>query len=186
MAFGTFDYFHAGHEDYLRQAKALGEQLIVVVARDETVKKVKGFAPGMNEKKRLRDVGACAHVDRAVLGYPEDKYYVIKKYRPQLLALGYDQFAFTYGLEKFFIQENLDIQIVRLEAFEPQTFKSSLIRRGMETVESPTPQEEEELEVLPALPSEKPAPEKLTLRVPLPDPSKATPCAPEALTLFAD
>ncbi len=154
MAFGTFDFFHAGHADYLRQAKALGEQLIVVVARDETVKKVKGFASGMNEKKRLRDVAACPHVDKAVLGYPDDKYYVIKKHRPNILALGYDQFAFTYGLEKFFIQENLDIEIIRLDAFEPQTFKSSIIRQ--------------------------------TLRVPMPDPSKSTPCAPEALTLFAD
>lgn len=170
MAFGTFDYFHAGHDDYLRQAKILGEHLIVVVARDETVKKVKGFAPGMNEKKRLRDVAACAHVDKAVLGYPEDKYYVIKKHRPSILALGYDQFAFTYGLEKFFIKENLDIEIIRLEAFEPQTFKSSLIRQSLEA--SPLP--------------ETPLVEKLTLRVPLPDPSKSMPCAPEALTLFAD
>ncbi|QQR55247.1 FAD synthase [Candidatus Peregrinibacteria bacterium] len=162
MAFGTFDYFHAGHEDYLRQAKILGDQLIVVVGRDETVKKVKGFTPGMNEKKRLRDVAACTHVDKAVLGYPEDKYYVIKKHRPHILALGYDQFAFTYGLKNFFIKENLDIEIVRLDAFEPQTFKSSLIRNKLE------------------------GEEKLTLRIPLPDSSKATPCAPEALTLFAD
>lgn len=167
MAFGTFDYFHAGHDDYLRQAKALGEQLIVVVARDDTVKKVKGFAPGMNEKKRLRDVAASPHVDKAVLGYPDDKYYVIKKHKPNILALGYDQFAFTYGLEKFFIKENLDIEIIRLDAFEPQTFKSSIIRRNL-VASGDTPVE------------------KLTLRVPLPDPSKSTPCAPEALTLFAD
>lgn len=170
MAFGTFDYFHAGHEDYLRQAKTLGEQLIVVIARDETVKKVKGFAPGMNERKRLRDVSACAHVDKAVLGNSEDKYYVIKKHRPNILALGYDQFAFTYGLEKFFINENLDIEIIRLDAFEPQTFKSSLIRQNLESN--------------PILKT--PPVEKLTLRVPLPDPSKSKPCIPEALTLFAD
>lgn len=163
MAFGTFDYFHAGHEDYLRQAKKWGDQLIVVVARDETVKKVKGFSPHMNEKKRLKDVSTCAHVDKAVLGNIEDKYYVIRKYRPNILALGYDQFAFTYGLKNLFIKENLDIEIVRLEAFEPQTFKSSLIKKNI-----PTPSG------------------KLTLRIPLPDPSKATPCAPEALSLFAD
>lgn len=173
MAFGTFDYFHAGHEDYLRQAKGLGDQLIVVVARDETVRKVKGHAAGLNEKKRLRDVSACPHVDKAVLGYPDDKYYVIKKFKPHVLALGYDQFAFTYGLEKYFIQENLDIEIQRLDAFEPQTFKSSLIRRALEEQSL----DEEILEESGG---------KLSFRVPMPDPSKSKPCAPEALTLFAD
>lgn len=128
MAFGTFDFFHAGHENYLAQAKALGDELIVVVARDETVKKVKGHAPLYNERKRLRDVQNCKHVSRAVLGNPDDKYRVIKKYAPQVLALGYDQYVFTYGLKNYFIKENLNIEIVRLQAFEPETFKSSLIK----------------------------------------------------------
>ncbi|MFA5792999.1 MAG: adenylyltransferase/cytidyltransferase family protein [Candidatus Gracilibacteria bacterium] len=128
MAFGTFDYFHAGHENYLKQAKELGDTLIVVVARDETVKKTKGESPSFNEKKRLRDVSACKYVDKAVLGDTDDKYYVIKKYTPQILALGYDQFVFTYGLEKFFIQEKLNAEIVRLKPFEPQTFKSSILK----------------------------------------------------------
>lgn len=173
MAFGTFDYFHAGHEDYLRQAKDLGENLIVIVARDETVKKVKGQNPVMNEKKRLRDVANCPYVDKAVLGYPGDKYYVIRKYRPNVLALGYDQFAFTYGLEQLFIKENLDIEIVRMEAFEPQTFKSSFIRRAIQK----------------DTPLKKPTPEemgKLLFKVPLPNPTLATPCAPDLPTLFAD
>lgn len=137
MAFGTFDYFHAGHEDYLRQAKELGSSLIVVVARDETVKKVKGFKPGFNERKRLRDVANCKHVDKAVLGNPDDKYAVIRKYKPDILALGYDQFVFTYGLENLFIKEKLDIEIIRLKAFEPQTFKSSLIRNSLTALATP-------------------------------------------------
>ncbi len=140
MAFGTFDYFHAGHVDCLRQAKALGDSLIVVIARDETVKKVKGQAPSFNEKKRLRDVANCPYVDKAVLGSTEDKYAVIKKYHPNILALGYDQYAFTYGLTQFFIKEKLNIEIERLKAFEPQTFKSSLIRRSLSPASlQPTP-----------------------------------------------
>ncbi len=132
MAFGTFDFFHAGHEDYLRQAKILGEELIVVVARDETVKKVKGESPVWDERRRLREVSQSAQVNKAVLGYPEDKYHVIRKFKPNILALGYDQFAFTYGLKKFLIEENLNIEIIRLQAFEPQTFKSSIIRQSLQ------------------------------------------------------
>lgn len=128
MAFGTFDFFHAGHEDYLRQAKVLGDELIVVVARDETVKKVKGSLPHWNERKRLRDVANCRYVDKAVLGNPDDKYRIIKKYSPHVLALGYDQYVFTYGLKSYFIKEKLDIEIIRLKPFEPQMFKSSFIK----------------------------------------------------------
>lgn len=131
MAFGTFDYFHAGHEDYLKQAKALGDELVVVVARDDTVRKIKGKKPMYSERKRLRDVSNCASVDKALLGYPDDKYKVIRKIRPHILALGYDQFVFTYGLTQLFIQEGMNTKIVRLAAFEPQTFKSSLIQKSL-------------------------------------------------------
>lgn len=133
MAFGTFDYFHAGHENYLKQAKSLGDNLIVVVARDTTVKLVKNHDAHNSEKKRLRDVSNCEHVDRAVLGNLDDKYKVIKKYQPDIIALGYDQFAFTYNLQKFLIQEKIDAEIIRLQAFNPQAFKSSLLRQAENT-----------------------------------------------------
>lgn len=132
MAFGTFDYFHAGHENYLQQAKALGDELIVVVARDETVQKVKNKAPMFSERKRVRDASNCPHVDKAVLGHADDKYRIIKKFKPDVLALGYDQFVFTYGLRQFFIKEGLNTEIVRLRPYEPGTFKSSIIRKSAE------------------------------------------------------
>jgi FAD synthetase len=131
MAFGTFDFFHAGHENYLDQARALGDELIVVVARDETVKKVKRASPLYNERKRLRAVQNYKAVSRAVLGNAEDKYAVIKKYAPAVLALGYDQYVFTYGLENYFIKENLNIEIIRLKPWKPETFKSSLIKQSL-------------------------------------------------------
>lgn len=136
MAFGTFDYFHAGHDDYLKQAKALGDELVVVVARDDTVKKVKGKKPMYSERKRVRDVGNCAHVSKATVGYADDKYKIIRKIRPDVIALGYDQFVFTYGLEQLFIQEGMNTKIVRMKAFEPQTFKSSLIQQSLAHAES--------------------------------------------------
>jgi FAD synthetase len=131
MAFGTFDFFHAGHENYLKQAKELGETLIVVVARDATSKRVKNKKPEYPERRRLRDVLACPHVDKAILGSTEDKYKVIKKFKPDIIALGYDQFVFTYGLEQFFIKEKLNIEITRMQPFQPETFKSSLIKQSL-------------------------------------------------------
>ena len=41
MLFGTFDGLHEGHFDLFRQAKKYGDYLVVVVARDVNVKKIK-------------------------------------------------------------------------------------------------------------------------------------------------
>ncbi len=49
---GTFDHLHPGHLDFLRQAKALGDELVVIAARDETVSRIKGFTPTYNEEIR--------------------------------------------------------------------------------------------------------------------------------------
>ena len=72
-----FDYFHTGHEHYLSEARALGDQLIVVVARDETATRQRTKAM-YNERRRLRDVSASPSVTKAVLGNADDKYKVIK------------------------------------------------------------------------------------------------------------
>ena len=42
ILFGTFDIFHKGHKNFLEQAQEFGDYLIVVIARDKTVKKIKG------------------------------------------------------------------------------------------------------------------------------------------------
>ena len=53
MVFGTFDIFHEGHKNFLKQAREYGDYLIVVVARDETVEKVKKRLPQNDENSRL-------------------------------------------------------------------------------------------------------------------------------------
>lgn len=128
MTFGTFDGFHLGHEAYLRQARALGDVLICVVARDETVQKIKGYAPGWSEKKRKKTILESGLADTVVLGNMDDKYEVVRKFKPHVIALGYDQFVFTFRLEKFLIDEKIDAKIVRMQPYEPGIFKTSLLR----------------------------------------------------------
>lgn len=128
MVFGTFDVFHAGHEDFLNQAKSLGNYLIVVVARDATVKNVKSEYPEGNERKRANVIRETELADKVVVGYNDDKYRVIKKYKPNVIALGYDQFVFTYKLNKMIIDENMDTEIIRLEPYKPGIYKSTLIK----------------------------------------------------------
>jgi len=128
MVFGTFDVFHAGHEFFLRQAKKLGNYLIAVVAKDDTVKNVKGEYPQHDEKERLNRVKESGIADKVVMGNSDDKYKVIKKHKPHIIALGYDQFVFTYKLNKMIIDENMNTEIIRLDGYEPDIYKSSLIK----------------------------------------------------------
>lgn len=131
MIFGTFDLLHAGHEDMFKQARILGDYILAVIARDETVKKIKGEHPYHNERQRVKNLKNANLADKVVLGNLGDKYDIIKKNRPDVIALGYDQFAFTYQLEKFLIDENMNTQIERLKAYKPDMYKSSLIRATM-------------------------------------------------------
>ena len=84
MCFGTFDGLHPGHLSYLAQAKKYGDYLIVVVARDKTVEKIKGRLPDLDEKMRLREVESQEIVDKAVLGQIKNKFAIIKKYSPDV------------------------------------------------------------------------------------------------------
>lgn len=143
MIFGTFDYLHAGHENLFTQGAALGDILIVVVARDETVHRVKGRYPDHSEKKRLTMVKAHPLVTKAILGELTDKHTVIRKYKPDMIALGYDQFVFTYTLKKTLIDAKIDAEIVRLKSYNPEIYKSSLMRdrtqRAITKTETPLP-----------------------------------------------
>ena len=69
MVFGTFDILHKGHLDFFRQARSLSKNpfLIVSVARDANVKKVKGRFPQNNERLRQKKIKAVKGVKRVVI-----------------------------------------------------------------------------------------------------------------------
>jgi len=129
MAFGTFDIFHEGHKSYLEQAKKLGEYLIVVVARDKTVTYIKKQETRNKEQIRLKNLKDTKIADEVVLGGLEDKYVVIEKYRPDVIAIGYDQKVDLDELTEKLGNLKLKAEIVRLKSYEPEKFKSSKLRK---------------------------------------------------------
>lgn len=128
LAFGTYDILHPGHEYFLQSAKSLGDELFVVVARDDTVVGVKGKVPHNDEQQRLAAVKALPFVDGVVLGNPGDKYAIIEEIRPDIIALGYDQYTFVDALVDELNARGLNPKIVRLKSHEPDTYKSSKLR----------------------------------------------------------
>jgi len=147
MLFGTFDHLHAGHENLFMQARNLVKRfakslIIAVVARDKTVKQIKGRSPDNNEKNRVKNLEETRWADLVLLGEKRDKYKAIRDLKPSIIALGYDQFVFTPQLEKLIIDLNLDTKIVRLTPYRPEIYKSSLIREKNDEFTTTTTSEE--------------------------------------------
>jgi FAD synthetase len=129
LAFGTFDIFHPGHEHYLQQAKHLGDELYVIVALDETVRKVKGRLPYNNQDKRLEVIKSLPYVQFVTLGEPGDKYVLVEKIKPDIIAIGYDQTAFVEDLAEKLAERGLYPKIVKFtKGHEPERYKSSKMR----------------------------------------------------------
>ncbi|MDI6856297.1 MAG: FAD synthase [Candidatus Thermoplasmatota archaeon] len=116
MATGVFDILHPGHIYYLEEAKKLGDELVVVVARDSTVKLHK-HEPITNEKMRLAMVQALKPVDKAVLGYEGDVYRIVKELKPDIIALGYDQAHNEEKIRADLEKLGLKVKVVRLPEF---------------------------------------------------------------------
>lgn len=126
LAFGTFDVFHKGHEFYLREARKHGNMLNVVVARDSTVKQIKGKYPLNNELKRLAKIKNLDYVDNAFLGYEGDKYKIIEELKPDIICIGYDQNSFTDNLKITLKKRGLNPKIIKFEkGFKQEIYKTS-------------------------------------------------------------
>ncbi len=131
MIFGTFDFLHKGHLHFFQQARKLSKNpfLVVSVARDINVKKIKGQLPLQKENERVREIKKCPLVDRVVLGGLKNYIPHIKKERPDIIALGYDQIAYTENLQKNLAKHGLVIKISRLKSYKPHVYKSSILKK---------------------------------------------------------
>ncbi|HOT06514.1 MAG: FAD synthase [Methanosaeta sp. PtaB.Bin039] len=113
MATGTFDLLHPGHLLYLQRSRDLGDELVVVVARDGNVKhKPRPIVP---EDQRLRMVAALKLVDRAVLGSEFDIFEPVRSLHPDVITLGYDQYIDPVWLSSQLVKRGIKARVVRIE-----------------------------------------------------------------------
>jgi FAD synthetase len=113
MASGVFDLLHLGHLHYFQEARKLGDELVVVVAADATVRKRK-HEPVNPQAMRLEMVSNLKVVDRAVLGREGDMFSVVEELKPDIIALGYDQEMDESWINSECARRGLSIKIVRL------------------------------------------------------------------------
>jgi FAD synthetase len=129
MLFGTFNIIHPGHLNVFRQAKKFGDKLIVVLARDETVTRLKNYNPH-TEIERRHKLLQLSMVDEVILGDFVDKMKPIKDFKPDVICLGYDQEHFIDEMEAYIADNNLDIMVVRLKPYKPEQYKGAKFREN--------------------------------------------------------
>ena len=88
---GVYDLLHRGHAEYLEEARALGDRLVVGVNSDESVRRLKGPArPILPERDRAGLVAALACVDLAIVFEDDTPLSLIEAVAPDVLVKGAD------------------------------------------------------------------------------------------------
>lgn len=124
---GVFDLLHPGHVRYLREARALGDALIVAVNSDRSVRANKGEGRPVNpEHERAEVLLALGCVDAAVIFDDETPQAVIARIQPDVLVKGAD-----WGADAIVGRDIVEARggrVVRVE-LAPGHSTSELIRR---------------------------------------------------------
>ena len=101
---GCFDLLHVGHVRYLREARALGDALLVAVNSDRSVRALKGAGrPVLSESERAELLAALSSVDFVTVFDEESPRALIAELLPDVLVKGGD-----YALEEIHGREEVE------------------------------------------------------------------------------
>ena len=126
LAFGSFDGLHDGHRFFIEEIKKRGEQIVIAVAPDEVIEKIKGRKPRFALSERIE---ALRNWFPEIKFIPADTgigdWKILEKVRPDVVAIGYDQMSLKKSLENSNVAHKPEIVII--ESYKPEIYKSSLI-----------------------------------------------------------
>jgi cytidyltransferase-like protein len=125
---GGFEVIHRGHLYTIESAKSLGDVLVVSVARDSTIRRRKKRTPMANEQERLKLLSSLRQVDAAILGVRGDIYRTLEKVRPDVVALGYDQYHSEAEISRQARQRGMKLKVVRLGSPYPNIKTSAILK----------------------------------------------------------
>ncbi|RMD66285.1 FAD synthase [Candidatus Parcubacteria bacterium] len=129
LVFGVFDGIHPGHRSMLREAKSYGDYLIVALAPDKVVRRLKGRLPRRSFAERKKDLLALGEVDEVLAGDDSlGSWKVLDRARPDVVALGYDQRRLSLSLREYLGGAAVP-RVVMLSAYKPHRCHSSLLAK---------------------------------------------------------
>lgn len=120
LCFGTFDGIHDGHRAMLREAKSIDSKeqtvssinyLTAAVAPDNIVFKLKGRPSRHTQAERIQMLKNERVADEVILADTEvDSWKILKRVKPAIIALGYDQDELRGSLETYLDQHYPDVE----------------------------------------------------------------------------
>ena len=88
---GCFDLIHVGHTRYLKEAKELGDILVVALNSDSSVRRLKGAGrPHMEEGERAALLSSLSCIDYLIIFSEENVENILRTLRPDYHAKGSD------------------------------------------------------------------------------------------------
>ncbi|HYB07792.1 MAG TPA: hypothetical protein VEB87_06555, partial [Nitrososphaerales archaeon] len=102
--------------------------LVVAVARDSTIRRRKKREPLINEHDRVKLLSSLRQVDAAVLGVEGDIYVTLQRIRPDIVALGYDQYHMEEDVKEEAARRGMKLEVVRLDSPYPKIKTSRLLK----------------------------------------------------------
>ncbi|WP_297435916.1 FAD synthase [Thermococcus sp.] len=133
---GVFDLLHVGHLHFLKQARELGDELVVIVASDETVRKNKKREPINPAEDRAEVLRSIKYVDEVYIGAPGSiDFELVKRINPDVVAVGPDQAFNCKRLKEDLRKHGIEAEVIRI----PYLYKkdraktSKIIERIVET-----------------------------------------------------
>ncbi len=103
---GIFDILHIGHIRYLKQAKKLGDVLIIALNSDSSTKKIKGpKRPLNNEKDRAEALASLECVDYVAVFNENGPIKILEKVKPDVHVKGSD-YKIDQIIEKYTVEKN--------------------------------------------------------------------------------
>ncbi len=117
MAQGTFDVLHPGHLHYLKESAALGDELVVIIGRDEKMKARKDLLFDHDTRRDM--VSELEVVDEARVGSRGDIYDILEVVEPDIVTLGFDQELDEDRILAEYDRRGYDIELRRMSAYEP-------------------------------------------------------------------
>ena len=139
---GFFNPLHIGHINLIREAKKLGDFLIIIVNNDNQVN-AKGSLPFMAEQERVEIIKALRYADDVILSIDQDRTVVesliaIAKEYPDdelFFAKGGDRNA--DNIPEKDICDNLNIKIISGVGGDKVQSSSWLIKNSVDQIKQP-------------------------------------------------
>ena len=88
---GCFDILHFGHIELFKYCRSIGDEVVVGLNSDDSIRKIKGTNRPVNDlKSRLSVLESIKYIDKVVVFNEEDPYILIKKINPDIMVKGGD------------------------------------------------------------------------------------------------